>query len=299
MSSSERLPILKTYKLFIGGAFPRTESGRTMLIPGADGEVCAHLCHASRKDLRNAVAAARKAQAGWQKRSAYNKGQILYRMAEMLEGKSAEFVDALCNAADLEGGSVPSREQATAEVQEAVDRLVAFAGWADKYPQVLGCANPVAGPFHNFTIPEATGVVGVVAPNEQPILGLISLLAPVICAGNTAVVLGSSTQPLATAILGEVCATSDVPAGVINLLTGYRSELLSHFASHRDIDAIHAAGCNGEERRQLELGAAENLKRVKVRDLSTKDWYQRRLCHSPYWIEPFVEMKTLWHPLAT
>ncbi len=299
MSSPERLPILKTYKLFLGGAFPRTESGRTMLLQSADGEACAHLCHGSRKDLRNAVSAARKAQAGWQKRSAYNKGQILYRMAEMLEGKSAEFIDALSKAKPFNGGDVMSRESAIVEVQEAVDRLVAFAGWADKYPQILGCANPVAGPFHNFTIPEATGVVGVVAPDEAPLLGLISLIAPVICAGNTVVALGSSTQPLATALMGEVCATSDVPAGVINLLTGYRDELLAHFASHRDIDAIHAAGCNPEERRQLELGAAENLKRVKVQEVVGEGWYQRRDCHSPYWIEPFVEMKTLWHPMAT
>ncbi len=306
MSSSDRLPILKTYKLFLGGAFPRTESGRTMLIPGAGGEACAHLCHGSRKDLRNAVAAARKAQPGWQKRSAYNKGQILYRMAEMLEGKSAEFAAALCDAAPLAGDgepaeefTLPSEEEALAEVQEAVDRLVAFAGWADKYPQVLGCANPVAGPFHNFTIPEATGVVGIVAPNEQPLLGLISLMAPVLCAGNSVVALGSSTQPLATALFGEVCATSDVPGGVVNLLTGYRDELIDHFASHRDIDAIHAAGCSGDERRRLELGAAENLKRVTVREVSGEQWYDRRTCHSPYWIESFVEMKTLWHPLAT
>jgi acyl-CoA reductase-like NAD-dependent aldehyde dehydrogenase len=284
MSSSERLPILKTFKLFINGAFPRTESGRTMIVNGADGAAIAHLCLASRKDLRNAVAAARKAQSGWQKRSAYNKGQILYRMAEMLEGKSAEFLAAGCE---------PN------EINEAIDRLVAFAGWADKYPQILGCANPVAGPFHNFTIPEATGVVGVIAPIELPLLGLISLIAPVICSGNSVVALGSSAQPLATALFAEVCATSDVPAGVINLLTGQRDELMSHFASHRDVDAIHAGGCNAEETRTLEMGAAENLKRVTVRDLKGDQWYQRHDCHSPYWIESFVEMKTLWHPLAT
>lgn len=302
MSSSERLPILKTYKLFLGGAFPRTESGRTMLVQNADGQPLAHLCHGSRKDLRNAVTAARKAQGGWQKRSAYNKGQILYRMAEMLEGKSAEFVAALCDGVEANhssGFAAPSREQATTEVQEAIDRLVAFAGWADKYPQILGCANPVAGPFHNFTIPEATGVVGVVAPDEQPLLALVSLMAPVICAGNTVVALGSTAQPVATALLGEVCATSDVPAGVVNLLTGFRQELLPHFASHRDIDAIHAAGCDADERRQLELGAAENLKRVTVREIHGEQWFDRRECHSPYWIESFVEMKTLWHPLAT
>ncbi|MBC8403810.1 MAG: aldehyde dehydrogenase family protein [Planctomycetes bacterium] len=284
MSSSERLPILKTFKLFINGAFPRTESGRTMIVNAADGAAIAHLCLASRKDLRNAVAAARTAQSGWQKRSAYNKGQVLYRMAEMLEGKSAEFLGAGCEPI---------------EITEAIDRLVAFAGWADKYPQILGCANPVAGPFHNFTIPEATGVVGVIAPDELPLLGLISLIAPVLCAGNSVVALGSSAQPLPTALFAEVCATSDVPAGVVNLLTGQVYALIAHFASPRDVDAIHAGGCNTEDTRTLDMGAAENLKRVTVRDLVADQWYQRRDCHSPYWIESFVEMKTLWHPLAT
>ena len=291
---TERLPILKTYKLYLGGAFPRTESGRTLLVEDAQGQARAHLCRASRKDFRNAVVAARKAQPGWAGRSAYNRGQILYRMAEMLEGKAKEFIDALANSASGD----PTR--ARREVDASVDRLVAFAGWADKYQQILGCQNPVEGPYHNFSLPEATGVLALVAPNEQPLLGLISLLAPALCAGNTVVALGSESQPLATAIFGEVCATSDVPAGVVNLLTGQRDELLEQFASHRDVDGISAAGCSPDERRILELGAAENLKRVQVLALEhDQDWYDAAQRESPDTIEAFVEIKTLWHPSAT
>ncbi len=290
MSTTDRLAVLKTYKLFINGAFPRTESGRTLLVEDKKGNPLAHLCHASRKDLRNSVVAARKAAPGWAKRSAYNRTQILYRMAEMLEGKSEEFAAAI--ASTVPGG----KSRASKEVAAAVDRLVAFAGWADKFGQVLGCNNPVAAPFYNFTIAEPMGVVCVVAPAEEPLLGLISLLAPVICAGNTAVVVGSTEHPLATAILGEVCATSDVPAGVINLLTGLRPELLEVMAGHRDVDGISAAGCAKAERTTLELGAAENLKRVTVDSSTGKDWYDLQKMNSPYRIQPFVEMKTIWHP---
>jgi acyl-CoA reductase-like NAD-dependent aldehyde dehydrogenase len=290
MSATDRLPVLKTYKLFINGAFPRTESGRTLAVEDSKGHLLAHLCHASRKDLRNAVVAARKASPAWAKRTAYNRTQILYRMAEMLEGKSAEFVAAL--ASTVPGG----KKRAAKEVAAAIDRLVAYAGWADKFSQVLGCNNPVAGPFYNFTIAEPMGVVCVVAPKEEPLLGLVSLLAPVICAGNTAVLLGSSEHPLATAIFGEVCATSDVPAGVVNLLTGKRPELLEVMAGHRDVDGISAAGCSKAERTVLELGAAENLKRVTVATTKGKAWYDDQEMHSPYRIQPFVEMKTIWHP---
>lgn len=291
---TERLPILKTYKLYIDGAFPRTESGRTTIIHDASGQACAHMCRASRKDFRNAVVAARKAQAGWAGRSAYNRGQILYRMAEMLEGKANEFVEALL-VSEPRG-----TDRARREVETSVDRLVAFAGWADKYQQILGCQNPVEGPFHNFSLPEARGVLAVVAPSEQPLLGLISLIAPALCAGNTVVALGSETQPLATAIFGEVCATSDVPAGVVNLLTGQRAELLEQFASHRDVDGIQAASCSAEEKRTLELGAAENLKRVHVLALDDEqDWYDAAQRESPDNIEACIEIKTLWHPSAT
>ena len=290
MSTTDRLAVLKTYKLFINGAFPRTESGRSLVVEDKKGKLLAHLCHASRKDLRNSVVAARKAAPAWAKRSAYNRTQILYRMAEMLEGKSEEFAAAI--ASTVPGG----QSRAKKEVAAAVDRLVAYAGWADKYSQVLGCNNPVAASFYNFTIAEPMGVVCIVAPQEEPLLGLISLLAPVICAGNTAVVVGSTDHPLATAILGEVCATSDVPAGVINLLTGLRPELLEVMAGHRDVDAISAAGCSKAERTTLELGVAENLKRVTVDSSKGKDWYDLDRMNSPYRIQPFVEMKTIWHP---
>ena len=292
-AAAARLEVLKTYKLYIGGAFPRSESGRSLPVTDTRGRLLAHLCRGSRKDLRDAVLAARKAAGGWARRAAYNRGQILYRMAEMLEGKGEEFTGIL--AATSAGG----RRRARREVDAAVDRLVCFAGWADKYSQILGCNNPVAGPYYNFTVPEPSGVVGVVAPDEEALLGLVSLLAAPLCAGNSVVAIGSEASPLATAVFGEVCATSDVPSGVINLLTGYREELVPILASHRDIDAIHASGVSREQRRELELGAADNVKRVRVRELAAEDWYDERDCHSPYWIEPFVEMKTIWHPSAT
>lgn len=290
MSSQDRLPVLKTYKLFLGGVFPRTESGRSWSIEDAKGDILAHLCLASRKDLRNAVVAARKAQDGWARRSAYNRGQVIYRMAEMLEGKAEEFTAAL--ASTVPGG----KRRARKEVDAAIDRLVSFAGWADKYSQVLGCNNPVAGPFYNFTVAEAMGVVGIVAAKEEPLLGLVTQLAPVLVAGNAAVVVGSESHPLATALFGEVCATSDVPAGVVNLLTGKRKELLGVMAGHRDVDAIAAAQCSKAERTLLEEGAAENLKRVTVERIGSKDWYDTAKMHAPYRIQPFTEMKTIWHP---
>lgn len=292
----ERLDVIKTYKLFIDGKFPRSESGRTQSAQDAKGKVLAHMCRASRKDLRDAVTAARKALPGWKNATAYLRGQILYRMAEMMEGKRAEFVGAL-------GGG----KAAEAEVTAAIDRLVCYAGWADKYAQVLGCNNPVAGPYYNFTVPEATGVVGIIAPDQPGLLGLIALLAPVVCSGNTAVVLGgeSTAAMLATVVLGEVMATSDVPAGVVNLLTGQREELAGVFAGHRDIDAIHAAGVSPAQAQTLREGSAENVKRVVVRDVGQKgkkaaglDLFDASACSSPYWIEPFVEMKTIWHPSA-
>lgn len=287
-----RLAVQKTYKLFIRGEFPRSESGRTLEVCDLRGRLLAHVCRASKKDLRDAVRAAREAQPAWAARSAYNRGQILYRMAEMLEGKAEEFIALL--SATVPGG----RARARREVSAAVDRLVCFGGWSDKFSQVLGCANPVAGPFHNFTIPEPTGVVGVVAPDEEPLLALISLLAPPLCTGNAIVALGSEAHPLAAAVLGEVCATSDLPPGVVSLLTGLRAELLPVFAEHRDVDGIHAALADPAQRRALQLGAAENVKRVRVRAAGL-DWHDARECHSPCWIEPFVEFKTLWHPSAT
>lgn len=308
----ERLDVLKTYKLFIEGKFPRSESGRSMVVRGADGLVRAHVCLASRKDLRDAVEAARKAQPGWANATAYNRGQVLYRMAEMLEGKRREFAEVLAgDARDQNPRAGRSRAPAarrggahTDEVAASIDRLVYFAGWADKYAQVLGCNNPVAGPYYNFTVPEPAGVVAVVTPDRPPLLSLISLIAPVLCAGNTVVALASEKHPIAAALLGEVCATSDVPAGVVNLLTGDRGELLGPIAAHRDIDAIAAAGLDADQSRVLREGAAENVKRVRVWDVQESPggagsgWWDQAAWQSPWRIEPFVEMKTIWHPSA-
>jgi acyl-CoA reductase-like NAD-dependent aldehyde dehydrogenase len=298
----ERLEVAKTYKLFIDGKFPRSESGRTFAAHDAKGRVVAHMCRGSRKDLRDAVTAARKAFPGWRDATAYLRAQIMYRMAEMMEGKRDEFALALRT-----GGSTPANAQK--EVTATIDRLVAFAGWADKYAQVLGCNNQVAGPYYNFTVPEPTGVVAVVAPNEPGLLGLISLMAPAVCAGNTVVAVGGGGPgaSLATVILAEVMATSDVPAGVVNLLTGDAAELIPVIAGHRDIDAVHAAGVTDEQRTILREGAAENVKRVTVRELAAKgrknpkaiDLYDAQTCQDPWWIESFVEMKTIWHPSAT
>lgn len=287
----ERLGVTKTYKLLIGGKFPRSESGRVTPVGGAPA---AYVCRASRKDLRDSVEAAAKAQPGWAGATAYLRGQILYRLAEMMEGKRAELVAALAVAP----GGRPEEELGR-EVGAAVDRVTHYAGWCDKYPQVLGCANPVAGPYHNFSVPEATGVVGVVAPDEMPLLGLVSLAAPALCAGNACVVLASQASPVAACVLAEALATSDLPGGVVNILTGFREELVPHFSSHAGIDAVHAAGLSDDEARILREGAAENLKRVTVREVSGDGWLDDGVCEDPWWIEPFVEVKTIWHPSAT
>jgi acyl-CoA reductase-like NAD-dependent aldehyde dehydrogenase len=312
---TERLNVLKTYKLYIDGKFPRSESGRSHVVSDSRGRVLAHVAKASRKDLRDAVEAARKAQPGWANATAYNRGQVLYRMAEMMEGKRDELEAAI--AAIGESGSRAAAKSKTKsavagprrEVAAAVDRLVAFAGWADKYSQVLGCNNPVSGPYYNFTVPEPTGIVAVLAPDECPLLALVSLIVPAICSGNAVVALASGANPIPGAILGEIGATSDVPAGVINILTGDCAELISHITTHRDIDAIHAAGGSAEQTKMVREGVAENLKRVVVRGTNTSksgnrpaqptiDWFDAEACHSPWWIEPFVEMKTIWHPAA-
>lgn len=304
----DRLEVTKTYKLFIDGKFPRSESGRTLVVNQTRGTgkarssvVYAHVCHASRKDLRDAVSAARKALPGWRGATAYLRGQILYRMAEMMEGKRDELVEAVCvtGAGSAKGQAhphAPSRGAGEREVAAAIDRVVSFAGWADKYQQVLGCNNSVAGPYYNFTVPEPTGVVAVVSPDEPSLLGLISLVSPAICAGNTVVVLASEVNPIPAAVLGEVIATSDVPGGVVNLLTGRRDELVPIIADHRDIDAVHAAGLSEAHRATLRAGAAENVKRVCVRE--DVDFFDAQACQSPWWIEPLVEMKTMWHPSA-
>ena len=262
-----RLPVKKTYKLYIGGAFPRSESGRTYEAEGAN------VARGSRKDLRDAVRAARAAFPKWSTMTAYNRGQVVYRIAEMLESRRGEFAE-LSSGAD--------------EVDRAIDRLVWYAGWADKLAQVLGSSNPVAGPYFNFTVPEPTGVVGILAPDEPPLLGLVSRVAPAIVGGNTTVVVTSETHPLAASELAEVLATSDVPGGVVNLLTGFREELAPWLAGHMDVNALDLAGADGQVE-ELERLAAENVKRV-VRGTADDQ--------SPWEIASFLELKTVWHPIG-
>lgn len=286
----ERIDVLKTYKLFIDGKFPRSESGRSIEVKDRKGGVVAHASRASRKDLREAVEAARRAIGGWSGSSALLRGQILYRAAEMMEGKRAELAAAIASSRGPTGV-----KQAHAEVALAVDRMVHYAGWADKFSQVLGCHNSVSGPYYNFTFAEPTGVVCVVCPPSPPLLSLVSLLAPVLCSGNTAVVIADAADPLPAAVLAEVIATSDFPAGVCNILTGDPAELVPCVASHRDIDGVHAAGVAPELAAALRAGVAENIKRTAVH--GDVDW-ESAACESPWWIEPFLEMKTVWHPAS-
>ena len=289
---SARLPVTKTHKLYINGAFPRSESGRSIDVTDAGGKNVAHACLASRKDLRDAVRAAGAAQGAWSARSAYNRGQILYRMGEMLEGKRAEMVEAIT----LTGRA--SEDDARREVDASVDRLVALAGWTDKFAQVLGCGNPVAGPYYAFTTPEPTGVVACVAPDDAslPLLPLVSLMGVALCAGNAVVGVGPVSNPLPTSVLGEVVHTSDVPPGAINLLTGTLDELATWIAEHRAIEAVHAAGLDEAHAKTLRGGASENVKRVRTRAVARDQWFDHEAQHSPWLIEPFVEMKTIWHP---
>ncbi len=291
-----RIEVWKTYKLYIGGAFPRTESGRTYLVAAADGTPLANACRASRKDVRDAVRAARSASGGWAGRTAMNRGQILYRVAELMEGRRAQFVEDVAQAEGLSAGT------ARAAVDRAIDRWVWYAGWADKIAQVLGSSNPVAGPYFNFTIPEPTGVVGIVAPETSSLLGLVSRLAPVLVGGSVAVVATSETRPLPAITLAEVLATSDVPGGVVNILTGLKAELAPAMAAHDDIDAIDAWGVPEALRREVELAAAENVKRVARRPKGVLDarfdWLDDRAAERPEWIAAFLEMKTVWHPIG-
>ncbi len=262
-----RLPVKKTYKLFIGGAFPRSESGRTV---EAEGQ---NVARGSRKDVRDAVKAARAAQPGWAGATAYNRGQVLYRIAEMVEARTPEFAE-LCTGRE--------------EVERTIDRIVWYAGWADKLSQVLGGSNPVAGPYFNFTVPEPTGVVAVLAPDEPPLLGLVTRLIPPLVGGNAVVAVASELRPLAAIELAEAIATSDVPGGVVNLLTGFRSELGPILASHMDVNAIDLCGADGEAP-DFERLAADNVKRVV---------HGRADAQSPWEIASFLELKTVWHPVG-
>lgn len=285
-----RLAVKKTWKLYIGGDFPRSESGRYYPIHSEGGdELLANVSRSSRKDLRNAVAAARKAFSGWSGRTAYNRGQILYRMAEVAEARSAELVDEVARS-----GS--ARADARKEVAASIDRLVHYAGWADKYQQLFGTVNPVAGPFYNFSTLEPTGVVGIVAPRESALLGLISRIAPAIVAGNTVVVLASEGRPLPAITFAEILATSDLPGGVVNILTGFSDELASWMAGHMDVNAIDISGLEEEKLAEAVHLAAENVKRM-VRD-DRIDWFSKS-AQSPYHIAEFQEVKTVWHPMGT
>ncbi len=268
-----RVEVRKTYKLFIGGEFVRSESGRAYRF---DGSV--NVPRGSRKDLRDAVRGARGAVAGWSARTAMNRGQILYRAAEMLDGRRAQFIALL-----------GSGRGAHKEVDDAVEALVWYAGWTDKLAQVIGGTNPVSGPYFNFTIPEPTGVVGIVAPEEPALVGLVRRVAPALCGGNALVVLAPEVNPLPALTLAEVLATSDLPAGVVNVISGFRKELLPWLASHMDVNAIDVAGCTDDEVTEIEKAAADNVKRVVK--LAPGEM-------SPYLITAFMEMKTVWHPVG-
>lgn len=289
----QRLPITKTYKLFIDGKFPRSESGRTLVVQSAAGQTLAHVAHASRKDLRDAVTAARAGLAKWREATAYNRGQVLYRVAEMLETKRDELREAI----DATSPKKPKRDaiDADADVSNAIDLFVHYAGWADKHTQVLGSHNPVAGPYYAFTMPEPVGVVALLPASTPPMLATAAQLAPAMCAANASVLLSGDAPAsrLITAILGEVIATSDVPPGVVNLLTCERAELVPIVASHRDVDGVLATGVSPEHAATLRAGAAENLKRVQITE-ALADPAKTSLRT----LECLVEMKTVWHPSA-
>jgi len=286
-----RLNVRKTYKLYINGEFPRTESGRFYEVRGKGGELLANACRGSRKDLRNAVAAARKAQGGWGGKTAYNRGQVLYRIAEVCEARAAELADELRRQ-----GS--SAADARREVEAVIDRWVYYAGWSDKYIQMFGSVNPVAGPYYNFTVPEPTGVVAVIAPEEPSLLGLVSRIAPVIVGGNTVVAVTSEAKPLAAITLGEAFETSDVPPGVINLISGVKSELIPWLTSHMDVNAIDTTGVAAGAIAATLKAATENVKRVVHFDGARIGWSDTRLSQGPYAIFDFQEAKTVWHPIG-
>src|SRR3954462_2465015 len=286
-----RLPVTKTPKPYVGGAFIRSESGRTFPIKDAAGNFFANIPQCTRKDLRNAVEAAAKAGPGWAKRTPYNRGQILYRLAEMLESRSAEMANALV----ISGAA--KKAAAAKEVVASVERLIYYAGWADKYEQVLGNTNPVAGPFFNFTVAEPMGIIGIIADDAAPLLGLLSQIAPVIVAGNTCVCLASQQFPYPAIVLGELLAVSDLPGGVVNILTGFRKELVPTFATHTHIRGVSAV-VDQEEKKQLQLGAAESIKRVRARKRDDEiDWTGEK-AQSVYEIRDFIEFKTTWYPIG-
>lgn len=285
--NTQRLEVLKTYKLYIGGQYPRTESGRYYIARNKAGAQLANVCLASRKDFRNAQVAARGAFAGWSGRAAFNRGQILYRIAEMLEGRRTQFIDELLQQ-DL------TKAAAEAEVNNSIDRLIYYVGWCDKFQQLFSAVNPVAGSFFNFSVPEPTGVVSIIAPQNSPLLGLVSVIAPVIAGGNTCIVLASGQKPLSAVTFAEVLGTSDLPGGVVNILTGSVKELVSWFADHMDVNATIYCENDSSVQAMIREKAALNLKRVFFYD--NKDWNSEE-GQSPYFILDTQEIKTTWHPV--
>jgi acyl-CoA reductase-like NAD-dependent aldehyde dehydrogenase len=286
---SDRISVAKTYKLYVGGKFPRSESGRVYPVTDAKGKFLANAAHASRKDVRDAVVAARKAFPGWSSATAYNRGQVLYRVAEVLEGRRDQFITEVSTSEGL----APKKAEST--VDAAIDRWVWYAGWTDKIATVLGAANPVAGPYFSFTVPEPTGVVGILAPQQSSLLGLVSVLAPVLATGSTAVVVSSAERPLPAITLSEVLATSDVPGGVANILTGHASELGSWLASHGDVNALDPTGAAAADRPGLAREAANTVKRVLTVPESEPDW---TVAPDLSRLRRYLEAKTVWHPLG-
>jgi acyl-CoA reductase-like NAD-dependent aldehyde dehydrogenase len=286
-----RLDVRKTYKLYIGGAFPRSESGRSYVVSDARGDFWANAAHASRKDARDAVSAARKAFPGWSAKTPYNRGQVVYRVAELLEGRRDQFVD------EVRRGEGLTADAADETVSRSIDRLVWYAGWADKVAAVVGSSNPVAGPYFDFSTPEPTGVVAALAPQNSSLLGLVSVVAPIIVTGNTCVVTSSYRRPVPAVALAEVLATSDVPPGVVNVLTGQRADTVPTLASHMDVNAIDLTGAAGdaEQARQIEEAAAENLKRVLRAPPQEPDWTSDPGLTR---LRAFLELKTVWHPIG-
>ena len=287
-ASGSRVPVAKTYKIYIDGKFPRTESGRYFVLENSDGDVIANICRGSRKDFRNSVVAARAAFASWSGASAYLRGQILYRIAEMLEGRSDQFVTELM----LQG---ETKRHAQKEVAASIDRLIYYAGWSDKYQQIFSSVNPVSSSHFNFSVLESTGVVAVLAPDDSGLLGLVSNIAPVIVGGNTCVVLASEQLPLCAVSFAEVLHSSDVPAGVVNILTGFRKELTQQFASHMDVNAVVYCDGDADVARDIQDQAADNIKRVI--DRVDTDW-DNNAAQNPYLIKQTQETKTTWHPIG-
>jgi acyl-CoA reductase-like NAD-dependent aldehyde dehydrogenase len=282
-----RIEVLKTYKMYIGGKFPRTESGRYYSLKNTKGEEIANMCTGSRKDFRNAVVEARKAFEPWSNRTAYNRSQILYRIAEMLEGRKAQFIDEL-----MQMGS--TKKQAENEVFTSIDRLIYYAGWADKYQQINSSVNPVSGPYFNFTVQEPTGVVAVIAPEENGLIGLVSTIAPIIVSGNSCIVLASESKALCSVSFAEVVNSSDVPGGVINILTGNAEELIPHFSTHKDVNSMLYCGNDKKATQLIKENSTTNLKRIVVK--KDIDWMKNEN-ESPYFIIKFTEVKTTWHPI--